>query len=75
MSNHAIKFDLKNPPVVDTFQFSKKRDLADLKLQVDKLDIDKLEKLNVDKLKPAPTDLSKLSGVVKMMLLKKMYIM
>ena len=75
MSNHAIKFDLKNLPVVDTFQFSKKRDLADLKLQVDKLDIDKLEKLNVDKLKPAPTDLSKLSGVVKMMLLKKMYIM
>ena len=60
-------------------------DLATLKSNVDKLDIDKLEnvptnlsnfkskvdKLDVDKLVPVPVDLSKLSDVVKMMLLKK----
>ena len=41
--------------------------LSNLKIKVDKLDLDKLV--------PAPIDLSKLSDVVKMMLLKKMYIM
>ena len=41
--------------------------LSNLKIKVDKLDVDKLV--------PAPIDLSKLSDVVKMMLLKKMYIM
>ena len=35
----------------------------------------KVDKLDVDKLVPAPIDLSKLSDVVKMMMLKKMYIM
>ena len=35
----------------------------------------KVDKLDVDKLVPIPVDLSKLSDVVKMMLLKKMYIM
>ena len=34
----------------------------------------KLDRLDVDKLVPAPADLSKLNDVVKMMLLKKMYI-
>ena len=34
----------------------------------------KVDKLDVDKLVPAVVDLSKLSDVVKMMLLKKMYI-
>ena len=66
----------------------KKPDVATLKSDVDKLDIEKLEnvqsnwsnlkykldKLDVDKLVPAPADLSKLNDVVKMMLLKKMYI-
>ena len=41
--------------------------LSNLKIKVDKLDVDKLV--------PAPIDLSKLSDVVKVMLLKKMYIM
>ena len=35
----------------------------------------KVDKLDVDKLVPVPVDLSKLSEVVKKMLLKKMYIM
>ena len=64
----------------------KKVDLASLKSNADKLDIDKLknvltnlsslkskvDKLHVDKLVPVSTDLSKRSNVVKkMMLLKK----
>ena len=66
----------------------KKPNVATLKSDVYKLDIEKLEnvqsnwsnlkykldKLDVDKLVPAPADLSKLNDVVKMMLLKKMYI-
>ena len=61
--------------------------LANLKSNVDKLDIDqlknvgtnlsnlksKVDKLDVDKLVPAPVDLGKLSSVVKMMLLKDVY--
>ena len=35
----------------------------------------KVDKLDVDKLVPIPVDLSELSDVVKMMLLKKIYIM
>ena len=35
----------------------------------------KVDKLDVEKLVPADVDLSKLSDVVKIMLLKKMYIM
>ena len=63
----------------------KKTDLADLKFDIEKLDIDKLKdvhinlsklKTKVDKLDVArvPVDLSKLSDVVKLMLSKKMYI-
>ena len=66
----------------------RKVDLANLKSDVDKLDIDKLEnlssnlsnlkskvdKLDVHKLVRVPVDLGKLSCVIKMML-KKMYIM
>ena len=89
LSNYATKSDLKNATGVDTSKFAKKVDLANLKSNVDKLDIDKLknvptnlsnlkskvDKLDVGKLVPVPVDLSKLSDVVKMMLLKKMYIM
>ena len=67
----------------------KKTDLANLKSDVDKLNIDKLknvlsnlnnsrnkvDKLDVDILVPTPVDLCKLSDVVKIMLLKKMYLM
>ena len=51
---------------VDTSSFALKTNLANLKSEVDKLD--------VDKLKPIPTDLSKLSHVVKMVLLKRLII-
>ena len=71
LSNYATKFGLKNTTGVDTLQFSKKDDLDNLKLEVDKLDIDKLEKLNADELKPVPTDLNKLSDVVKNDVAKK----
>ena len=89
MFNYATKADLKNATDVDTSKFAKKVDLASLKSNVDKLDIDKLknvptnlknlkskvDKLDVDKLVPVSADLSKLSDVVKSDLLKKMYIM
>ena len=79
LSDYATKADLKNVTGVDTSKFAKKVDLASLKSNVDKLDIDKLknvpiglnslkikvDKLNVDKLVPAPVNLIKLSDVVK----------
>ena len=51
------KKDLKNATSVDTSRFAKKDDLASLKLEIDELDIGKLESI--------PVDLSKLSVVVK----------
>ena len=42
LSNYATKADLKNATGVDTSKFAKKVDLANLKSNVDKLDIDKL---------------------------------
>ena len=62
LSNYATKADIKNISHVDTSSFALKINLANLKTEVDKLDIDKLV--------PVPTDLSKLSTVVKMMSLK-----
>ena len=67
LSSHATKADLKNATGADTSKFVKKVDLANLKYDVDKLDDNKLV--------PVPTDLSKLSDLVKMMLLRKIYIM
>ena len=64
LSHYARKTDLKNVTQVDTSSFALKTNLASLKTEVDKLDIDKLV--------PVPVDLSKLSDVVKMMLLKKL---
>ena len=57
LSNYATKTDLKNVTHVDTSSFALKTNLANLKTEVDKLDIDKLA--------PVPVDLSKLSDVVK----------
>ena len=85
LSNYATKADLKNATGVDTSKFAKELDLASLKPEVDKLDIDKLEKeptgsnslkikvnkLDIDKLVPVPVDLSKLSDVVKKEVVKK----
>ena len=65
LSNYATKTDIKNISYVDTSSFALKINLANLKTEVDKLDIDKLM--------PIPVDLSKVSDVVKM-LLKKLYI-
>ena len=48
--NYLTKSDLKNVAVVDISQFAKKDDLTNLKSEVDKLDIDELEKLDVNKL-------------------------
>ena len=63
LSNYATKTDLKNAAHVDTSSFALETNLARLKTQVDKLDIDKLA--------PDPVDLSKLSVVVKSDVVKK----
>ena len=43
LSNYVTKSDLKNATRVDTSKFTKKVDLANLKSNVNKLDIDKLK--------------------------------
>ena len=63
LSNYATKADIKNISHVDTSSFTLKTNLASLKIEVDKLDIDKLL--------PVPADLSKLSDVVKNDVVKK----
>ena len=63
LSNYATKTDIKNISHVDTSSFALKSNLASLKTEVDKLDIDKLV--------PVPVDLSKLSDVVKNDVVKK----
>ena len=63
LSNYATKTDIKNISHVDTSSFVLKSNLANLKTEVDKLDIDKLL--------PVPVDLSKLSDVVKNYVVKK----
>ena len=62
LSNYATKTDLKNVTDVDTFAL--KRNLTCLKIEVNKLDIDKLALV--------PVDLSKLSDVIKSMSLRKL---
>ena len=85
LSNHATKANFKNATGVDTSNFAKKVDLANLESSVDKLDTDRLkdvptnlsnlkskvDKLGIDKLVPVPVDLSKLSDVVKNDVVKK----
>ena len=76
-SKYATKSDLHH-------NLLKKGDLDNLKSEVDKLDIDKLSELDVDKLKHVtcscsmfmfklhvPADLSKLSDVIKNDVVKK----
>ena len=63
LSNYATKADIKNISHVDTSSFALKTNLANLKTEFDKLDIDKLA--------PVPIDLSKLSDVVKNDVVKK----
>ena len=61
--NYATKDDVKNITHVDVSSYATKTNLAALKIEVDKID--------TDKLKTVPTDLAKLSNVVKNDVVKK----
>ena len=61
VSNYATKTDIKNISHVDTLSFALKTNLASLKTEVDKLEIDKL----------VAVDLRKLSDVVENDVVKK----
>ena len=63
LSNYTTKEDFKNATGVDTSKFARKVDLASLKSEIGKLDINKLE--------TTPVDLSKLSDAVKSEVVKK----
>ena len=63
LANYSTKTDLKNITHVDVSSFASKTNLAALKTEVDKI--------AVDKLKTTPTDLAKLSNVVKNDVVKK----
>ena len=64
--HYATKTDIKNTSHIDTSRFASKSNLARVKTEVDKLDIDKLV--------PVPVDLSNVSDVVKNDVVKKLYI-
>ena len=63
LSDYATKTDLKNVAHVDVSSFALKSNLASLKTKVDKL--------NANLLEPAPSDLAKLTNVVKNDTVKK----
>ena len=63
LANYATKDDVKNITHVDVSSFASKTNLAALKTDVDKID--------VDKLKTVPVDLAKLSNVVNNDIVKK----
>ena len=63
LSNYATKTDVKNITHIVTSSFALKVNLANLKAEVDKLDVDKLATV--------PIDLSKLSNVGKNDVVKK----
>ena len=63
LTNYATKDDVKNITHVDVSSYATKTNLAALKTEVDKID--------VDKLKTVPDDLAKLSNVVKNEVVKK----
>ena len=65
LSNYATKTDIKNISHVDTSSFALRTNSANLKTEVDKLDIDKLALI--------PAGLSKLSNVVKNVVKKTVY--
>ena len=56
LSNYTTKADLKNETGIDALSFAKRVDLANIKSNVDKLDIDKL--------KNVPTNLNNLKNKV-----------
>ena len=63
LTNYATKTDLKNITHVDVSSFASKTNLAVLKTELDKID--------VDKLKTAPADLTKLTNAIENDVLKK----
>ena len=63
LSNYATKKDISDITHVDTSNFALKANLANLKTEVDNLDVDKLATV--------PVDLSKLSNAVKNEVVKK----
>ena len=63
LTNYAIKNYLKNITHVDVSSFASKNNLAALKSEVGKID--------VDKLKTAPVDLAKLTNAIENDLVKK----
>ena len=63
LTNYATKTDLKNTTHVDVSSFASKTNLAALKTEVDKIDLDKL--------KTVPLDLAKLTNAVENYLVKK----
>ena len=63
LANYATKDDVKNITHVDVSSYATKTNLAALKSEVDKID--------VDKLKTVPVDLAKLSNLVKNDIVKK----
>ena len=63
LSNYAAKTDLKNVTHVDTSSFALKTNLASVKTEIGKIDIDKLA--------PVPVDLGELSDIVKNDVVKK----
>ena len=63
LTNYVTKTELKNITHVDVSNFASKTNLSALKTEVDKID--------VDNLKTTPTDLAKLSNVVKNDIVKK----
>ena len=79
LSNYATKSDLKNATNVNALAFAKKTDLANVKSDVDDIDIDqlknvlsglnsiktKVDKSNIGQLKVIQVDLIKLIGVIK----------
>ena len=64
LPNYATKNDVKVATGINTSNFVLKSNLASLKTAIAQIDICKLV--------PVPVDLSKLSDVVKMMLLKRL---
>ena len=63
LANYATKDDVKNITHIDVSSFASKTNLAALKAEVDKID--------VDKLKTTPTDLAKFTKSVENDLVKK----
>ena len=63
LTNYATKTDLKNITHVDVSSFASKTNLAALKTEVDKVD--------VDELKTAPVDLAKLTNAIENDVVKK----